>query len=245
MGMGMRGKVWRPQIQGLSGRHRLLTFDNRGIGESDASERGFQMRDLADDCIRLVDELGWDRFHLVGVSLGGMVAQHVAMGHQERLISLSLIATQPGGRVAWVPPMSGIRSWVRVNTRSGSGRLRAMQTLLYPPEFLASVDQTAMRERLADMAMPPAPRKTVMRQLRAVMGHRAGRRLKKVRVPTLVVRPGRDSLVWASHSETLAKLLPNSRLVRFDDAGHGVTFQEAEALNRELLAHFAEAEQLA
>lgn len=240
MGLGMSGRVWRPQVEDLSADHRLVTFDNPGIGQSEDHGRSYEMADLARDALRVADAAGFGSFHLIGVSMGGMIAQHVALAERDRLRSLTLIATQPGGRLAWLPPTKGVPRFLRAQfTREPKARQRALERLLYPEDFTLSADQAALAQRMADMTAKPAPPHVSRRQVRAVMRHNAYRNLSTLNVPTLVVQPGRDVLVDPRHSERLAKLLPNVRLERFDDAGHGIIFQSAARLNPLLRSHVA------
>jgi 3-oxoadipate enol-lactonase len=199
------------------------------------------MKDMARDAARVMDDLGWERAHLVGVSMGGMVAQELALLHPSRFMSLTLIATQAGGPTGWVPPGDGLRTFAQAFA-GGGGRLAALQKLLYPPEFVASMDADKMREQLAVRFGRPAPRATVLGQISAVVRHDTRARLARLRLPCLVVRPGQDRLVEPSRSDALAELVPGAQLVELADAGHGVTFQCAEALNAMLLSHFAAAE---
>ncbi|MCA9573870.1 MAG: alpha/beta hydrolase [Polyangiales bacterium] len=242
MGLGMRGEVWGPQVAALRAQHQVVTYDHRGLGGSESSPTPlWTMKDMARDAARVMDDLGWERAHLVGVSMGGMVAQELALLHPSRFMSLTLIATQAGGPTGWVPPGDGIRTFARAFL-GGGGRLDALQQLLYPPEFVASMDADKIREQLAIRFGRPAPQATVLGQLSAVLRHDTRARLGRLRLPCLIVRPGRDRLVQPSRSDDLARLIPFSSLVRLDDAGHGVTFQSAEALNAMLLSHFAAAE---
>lgn len=242
MGLGMRGEVWAPQVAALQQTHRVATFDHRGVGGSESSDTPlWTMKDMARDAARVMDDLGWERAHLVGVSMGGMVAQELALLHPKRFMSLTLIATQAGGPTGWVPPVDGAVNFARTLV-GGGGRLAALQALLYPPEFVASMDAGKMQEQLAVRFGTPAPRSTMIGQVSAVMRHDTRARLPRLRVPTLVVRPGKDRLVDSTRNDDLVKLIPGATLVRLDDAGHGVTFQCAEALNAMLLSHFAAAE---
>lgn len=242
MGLGMRGVVWAPQVAALEPHHRVATYDHRGVGGSEVSPSPlWTMKDMARDAARVMDDLGWERAHLVGVSMGGMVAQELALLHPTRFMSLTLIATQAGGPTGWLPPRRGLASFVR-SLAGGAGRVAALQQLLYPPEFVASMDPDKMREQLAVRFGTPAPSATLVGQISAVMRHDTRARLARLRLPCLVVRPGRDILVDPSRSDDLAGLVPGAQLVRLDDAGHGVTSQCAEALNAMLLSHFAAAE---
>ena len=242
MGLGMRGIVWRPQIEILSEDHRLATFDHRGVGDSDPPPGPFRMRDMAFDALRVAGALGWQRFHLVGISMGGMVAQEVALAAPERVASLALIATQPGGPTGMIPTPGGLRDFASAILGPRAGRLPAMERLLYPPEFLATVDRAELARRLGDQAAEPADRRVVLLQIAAVAGFDARHRLGEIVAPTLVVQPGRDALVRPGHAEVLARGIPGARLHTFHDAGHGVAFQHARPLSELLRAHIAEVE---
>lgn len=242
MGLGMRGDVWAPQVSALQQTHRVVTFDHRGLGGSESSDTPlWTMKDMARDAGRVMDDLGWERAHLVGVSMGGMVAQELALQQPKRFMSLTLIATQAGGPRGWIPPRDGAVNFARTLV-GGGGRLAALQALLYPPEFVASVDPVKMQEQLAVRFGKPAPPRTMLGQISAVMRHDTRARLPRLRVPTLVVRPGKDRLVDSSRNDDLARLIDGASLVRLDHAGHGITFQCADALNAMLLSHFAAAE---
>jgi 3-oxoadipate enol-lactonase len=239
MGFGMRGALWRPQVEALSARHRVATYDHLGVGGSDAPRRTPTIAQMAQDALRLLDELGWRSVHVVGVSMGGMISQELALAAPGRIRSLSLIATHAGGLYTCLPPAEGLMRFVQANASAPAGRVEALKRLLYTPEFLATADEASLDQRIADMVGRRAPRRVVQGQLLAVLRHRTAARLGQIRVPTLVVKPGRDILIAPGNSDRLARLIPGARLVSFDEAGHGLTFQSAEALNRELLGHIA------
>jgi 3-oxoadipate enol-lactonase len=241
MGFGMRGNMWDPQVEGLRQDHRLCYFDNRGVGKSDSPEPPWTMAEMADDARRVLDELGWESAHLVGVSMGGMIAQELALAHPQRFTSLTLIATHPGGPLAWVPAARGIRFFLEAQRGTTEHRLRALQQLLYPPEFTRRFGGQKLAERMR-RAGRRAPMSTLGAQLRAIMGHDARSRLRRLRMPTLVVRPARDILVRPGACDALIASMPHARVLRLDDAGHGAIFQCADEVNDALRRHFAEAE---
>ena len=242
MGFGMRGALWYPQVQTLQDQHRVATYDHPGIGQSPPGPRYPTMQLMAGHAQRLLDHLGWDRAHIVGVSMGGMIAQNLVLEAPERVRSLSLIATHAGGIGAWVPTLSGLRQFVKANRGSGERRVRALQELLYPAAYLETVDKDVMRQRMSGYVAKRAPRETLLGHMYAVSKHATERRLKAVTAPTLIVKPSLDILVRPGHSDRIHARIPGSRLLTFDDAGHGVTFQKADELNAALLEHFARAE---
>ena len=239
MGYGMRGVVWRPQIDNLKTDHRVLTYDHPGLGQSDKAEAWPTIRHLSQHPLRILDELAWDDAHLVGVSMGGMIAQELVLRAPKRISSLTLIATHAGGLKTMLPSLKGLRLFVRGNLQTGQGRIRTLQELLYTPEFLARVDGADLDRRMVDVLGEPAPRATLLGHLHAVMRHRTRSRLRSIAVPTLVVRPGRDLLVDPSNSDLLHASIPDARLLRFDRSGHGLTFEEADALNQAFRDHVA------
>ena len=242
MGFGMSGVVWRPQVEVLRESHRVVWYDHLGVGESDPAPEWPTMATMAADARRLLDEVGFASAHVIGVSMGGMIAQELALSSPSRLRSLTLIATHPGGVRACLPSPEGLLRFAQGNLGGPATRVQALKRLLYTPEFLAGVDHEQMDRRMNDMVGKRAARATVRGHLAAVLRHRTGARLDRVRVPTLVVRPGRDLLISPKNSDALARRIPGARVVRFDDAGHGITFQCASALNGEIARHVAAAE---
>jgi 3-oxoadipate enol-lactonase len=243
MGFGMRGSMWQPQLEGLSPRHRVVTFDHRGIGESAPVQGSMTMAELAADALRVADAAGFHTMHVVGVSLGGMIAQELALAAAGRVRSLTLVATQAGGALGWLPTLEGVRLFLKANRSSGPGRLRALEELLYPRAFLETCDRRALAQRTGATVTLLAAKATRLAQLRAVLQHDTRRRLSRLRMPTLIVRPGLDVLIRPQRSDELSRLIPHARVLRYDDAGHGVVYQHASLINASLLDHFAAAEE--
>lgn len=239
MGFAMRGLVWRPQLDLLPLHHRVITYDHRGIGRSESAGRLWTMQLLAADARRVLDAAGWESAHVVGVSMGGMVAQELALRHPERVRSLTLVVTHGGGAAAWRPSREGLSALSATLAGPVAGRVEALERLLYPAEYLASVDRVAFRASLGDRTGYKPPRRTLVGQLGAIVRHHTVPRLPRIAVPTLVVRAGRDILVDPAHSHTLAERIPGAELLDFPDAGHGVIHQCRDPLNERLLAHFA------
>jgi pimeloyl-ACP methyl ester carboxylesterase len=258
MGFGMRGAIWRPQVEGLESDHQVATYDHLGTGDSDAPvtlthrgklstaltlARDVTMASMARDALRVMDALGWPDAHVVGVSMGGMIAQEIVLRFPSRVRSLTLIATHPGGVSTLFPSREGIRRFAAANlTTDPKARVGALKRLLYPDAFLRRVDVAALDRRITEMAGKRASASTVAGHFGAVLRHRTRARLHRIQVPTMIVRPGLDILIDPRNSDTLAREIPHARLVRFDDAGHGVTFQCAAEVNREIARHVASAD---
>ncbi len=240
MGFVMRGAAWRFQVPALSARHTVCTLDNRGAGRTVAPLRPWTMGVFADDVRALLDARGWDRAHVVGVSMGGMVAQELALRAPDRLRSLTLIATHAGGARARVPPRRGLRALLQAEVARESGaRHRAVARMLFPDAFLERCDRTWLEGVLHEDFGQPVPLPRQLAQYAAILRHDTRRRLSAISAPTLVVKPGEDALVPPEESERLASTIPGARLFELPDAGHGLIRQCADELNDALLEHFA------
>ncbi len=249
MGFGMQGRVWRPQVQDLGRDHRLAFFDHRGVGESErGAARRWRMADMAGDALRVMDAAGWESAHVVGVSMGGMIAQHLALRAEPRVRSMTLIATHQGGLLTALPTPRGMKLFMDSFLAKGRGeKVAALRELLYPSDFLATVDEAALAQRMRDQVGRPAPRPVLLAQLEAVWRHRTGARLVGLEVPTLIVKPAQDLLVRPECSDALRVRMPHARFLELADAGHGATFQAARAINDAIrrLVSDAEAHRLA
>lgn len=238
MGFGMSGIAWHPQATRLEGHHRVVLYDSRGLGKSTEGAGPHDLHTMADDTAALLDHLGWERAHVVGVSMGGMIAQHLALRHTGRVRSLSLIATSPGPLTRNLPGGKGIRLFLQANTSKGEGRLNALRKLLFPPEYASQTVDPSMLEAIG------APSKPHVRlsHLRSIFSHDVRKELGALAsVPTLVIKPALDLLVPPRGSDAIAANLPGARLVEFADGGHGLTAQHPEAVTRLLREHFAAA----
>lgn len=242
MGFTVRGRAWRFQVPALEENHRVVTFDHRGVGESDAPAGAYSMRQLADDALGLMDHLGWDDAHVVGVSMGGMVAQHIALEHRERARSLTLLATSAGGFWSRLPRGRGAWYFAKSLLGRGEGRLDAVTKLLFPASFRATVDRAWLTGVIREDFGARPPRRGRRGQLHAVMGHDLRARLHELEgLPVLIVKPEQDLLIHPKQSERLHRLIPGSRLARLPDAGHGL-LRHAEELNGILLEHIEAAD---
>lgn len=238
MGFGMPGSVWTPQVEELKADHQCCYYDHLGVGESDRGPLFRTIPGMADDAVRVLDELQWDRAHVVGVSMGGMIAQELGLRFADRIHSLTLIATHGGAAIASWPTPKGIWLFLKGLFGGRRARMRSLPRLLYTREFLDSIDSDLLRQHMgARLGKPPAFH-TVLGQLAAVLRHSTESRLWQLGAPTLLVRPGQDILIRPSQTDRLAERIPGARVLRFDDAGHGVTFQKAAELNAALRDHF-------
>ena len=244
-GTGLHGAGWLPQVEGLADRYQCLYFDNRGMGRSQPLGERITVEQMAEDVQVLMDAQGWTSAHIVGHSLGGLVALCLAISAPSRVRSLSLLCTFARGadatRMTWPMFWQGLRTYI------GTRRMRRLAFLEYvmPPHILATEDRDKLAERLPpifghDLADQPP---VVMKQLAAMRAYDATARLAELAgTPTLVALAGHDRIARPELGRALAAGIPRSRLVEFPDAAHGVCIQSAGEINALLHEHFSAAE---
>lgn len=243
MGLGMQGLAWAPQRDFLENACQTLIFDHPGIGQSGRTGHHLRLEDHADDLASLLRTLGWSDCHVIGVSMGGMVAQVLAGRHTDLVKSVCLVATSFGGwrmGAAIVPNAS-----LLVGCFVGKPRARARATLrmLFPEEFLQNGGRRQLKSTLYPALGPPPEVTEIVRQTIAATrfdGRRYRSKLKNMAVT--VVRASRDVLIPPSESDRLARSIPNSRLVEFPASGHGIGWQNPIGLSELIVNHVSFAE---
>lgn len=247
MGLTVPGRSWRSVLPHLQTNHRVAYFDHRGVGGSEAPRGPYSMAQMAGDVIGLMDHLGWAQAHVVGLSMGGMVAQHVALNARNRVRSLSLLATHAGGWQARLPQPKGVYHFIQTQLlRDRQAKLAALCAMLFPEEFLKTCDRRALQMGLEEDFGESVAKTVLLSQYAAIQGHYTADKLGRLKgLPTLVIRPGQDLLVRPEESDRLARLIPDARVARLDACGHAVTRQDPQAVSAELLLHFANADRAA
>jgi len=240
-GVGVIGKGWKPQVEALRDRYTLITIDNRGIGRSTASTPP-TIEAMAADVLAVADAEHVDRFHLAGHSMGGVIAQQVALTVPSRIFSLALLCTFFRGRQGTMIAPSKLGTAIRSRVGTRRMRRRAFVELVMPREFLATQDRDRLCADLGelfgrDLADSPA---IVMQQLRAMGRYDASERLSHLNgIPTLVVSAEHDCIARPKYGRALAAAIPGARYVEIPGAGHAVVIQKADEVNRLLREHLS------
>jgi 3-oxoadipate enol-lactonase len=221
--------TWDFQMEALLGAGlRVLRFDNRGIGASDAPAGPYTSALLAEDAKALVDELGITDFHLLGVSMGGMIAQEYALAHPGDLRSLTLACTYatPGPFCSRM-----FRLWEELAPKEGVAFVMRDVTLwaFTVPFFQEREDE--LREFEAAMADITMPVDAYLAQLHVIQHHDATDRLGQIDVPTLVLAGEEDILIPTRLSHALHELVPGSRWVTVP-GGHACLWEHPEPFNQ-------------
>lgn len=238
-GVGVAGDAWRPQIDALASQYRMLAYDHRGIGRSGyAGREKLSIPLMAADALALMDAAGWATCHVVGHSMGGVVAQRLALTRPNRVRTLSLLCTVARGADA--TRLTPATLWLGLRSKIGTRRQRrrAFLELIHPRGTLSPEEAEREAEALArlfghDLADTPP---VVFRQLSALSREDTRRELHRLSgIPTLVVGAEQDVITRPSFGQELAELIPDARWVKLRQAAHGVTLHRPELINPLLL----------
>lgn len=237
-GLGSDRGEWMAQIPVFARRFRVIAFDNRGSGESGAPPGPYTTSAMADDAAVLLSLLEVTRAHVLGVSLGGMIAQEVALRHPGRVGRLVLACTTPGGEISVRPSPEALAAFARAPGGDRESELRRTVPFLYSSRFRREHPEE-IEAFIARRLAAPSSEEGYAAQLSAAVGHSAGDRLKEIRSPTLVITGSADLLVPPVNSERIAARIPGAKLVRIPGAPHRLFAEDAEAFNREVLDYLA------
>ena len=222
-GLGYARWGWDPVVPALAERYRVLTFDNRGIGESDKPDGPYTAELMAGDALQVLDEAGVERAHVVGASLGGMIAQEVAAAAPERVDKLVLCCTTPGGADA--VPMPAVTLQLLADSASLEPAValrRFIENALGTPPDDGLVEEL-LRRRLAD---PPDP---LGWQAQAAAGTTFPGIAGSIAAPTLVLHGTEDNVVDHRNAELLADRIPGASVRLFPGTGHMFFWEQPDA----------------
>lgn len=224
MGYGSTMELWEPAlVESLAARRRVIVFDNRGMGGSEAGTGDFSIARFADDTAGLMEALGVARASVLGWSMGSMVAQELALRHPERVDRLVLYAGHSDASM--FPPAEEVMRTLADVSGTPEEQGARFISLLFPPLWLR--DNGARVREVFYRPMGRIPGEIVGRQAMAI-GAWAGSsaRLGSIAAPTLVIAGAEDRLVPPENSRFLASRIPAAKLVMVEGTGHGLMFQD-------------------
>lgn len=220
---------WLPQRRFFRKYYRVITFDNRGAGKSDKPPGPYSTRMMADDTVELMGVLGIEKAHIVGLSMGGMIAQELAINYPRRVMKLVLAAT-----------------YARQDETSGDTPELAKFLHLDPEKKASALIGLAFNKpfyrfsfgllaRIQTRFMAASGEVGIAGQSEACLKHDTVERLSSIKAPTLVIVGTGDRIIRPVSSEVLAGKIPNAKLVRVEGASHYFSFEMKNIFNREVL----------
>jgi 3-oxoadipate enol-lactonase len=235
-GLGYARWGWHDLPERLAERLHVVAFDNRGIGASDVPDGPYDAAGMAADAVAVLDAVGAERAHVVGSSLGGMIAQELALGWPERVSRLVLLSTTPGGADAAPMPQVTVDLIQRMPTLPPEEALRqAVANALAPAHTTDALVEEIVAHRLADPQDPAG----WQAQAHAGVTYDGGGRLGAITAPALVLHGTDDVVVAPANGRLLAERIPDARLVELEGHGHLPFWEDPERVAAELLAFLA------
>jgi pimeloyl-ACP methyl ester carboxylesterase len=232
-------------IEALSKKFKLVMFDNRDVGRTDISEREYTMKLFADDTAGLMNALGISKAHILGISMGGMIAQELVLNYPEKVAKLVLCST--GSQWCFSQEISRIMLAVSELPREELTRMILSLEFAsdFPSDFLKkhpfvvicfTSDFVKENPDLADLlfqraAEHPISKEGWMRQLNAMRGFNTYGRLQQIRVPTLILHGGKDVEIPPKNGSILAEAIPNAKLVYLEKSAHYLAEEMREVIN--------------
>jgi pimeloyl-ACP methyl ester carboxylesterase len=208
-----------PFLAPLQERFDVVIFDNRGIGLSGPIEGPFTIVEMADDTAGLLDQLGIESAHVVGISMGGMIAQELALARPERLRSLTLGCTYCGGPGSRLMPEESVQKLVAgMSSGDREKAIRASYEVNLSPAFRADEGRYAAFHEMATAV--PSAKRTIELQAQAIFGHDTSGRLGEISTPTLIVHGTEDAVLPYPNGQQISSLMPQARFETLADVGH-------------------------
>jgi 3-oxoadipate enol-lactonase len=230
-GVGVGRWGWEPVADRLARRFQVITIDNRGIGASDTQPGHYSTRVMADDVLAVLDHAGIQRASVVGTSLGGMIAQELALAHPERVERLVLVATIPGGPRSRPMPLGTTYLLASARFMTSQAKLREFVQKTLGATTLRRRPKVARRLATRKLAHPQSESAWRAQTAAGMLFNPLGRQ-RHITQPTLIVQGTADQVVALGNAEVLAGLLPNASVQRFDGAGHLLYWEQPKRFVR-------------
>jgi len=230
-GVGYGTWLWAKQIPELSQHFHVIAFDNRGVGRSDKPDSDYTIPLLASDAYELLRALHIEHASVLGISLGGFIAQQLALDHPEIINKLILCSTSCGGPTM-ILPKGEVLQFMAFG--AGKETFQRGLELAFAQEYREKHPEEIAR-LTAPMRRTPQPRYAYLRQFMAPLTFNSEPRLHEITVPVLVMAGEADQVVPVENSRRLAAQLPNAQLITFPNAGHLFVVERADEVNKIIL----------
>lgn len=223
-GLSNHSGHWTTLLPPFAREYRVIIFDNRGTGRTDKPETPYTMEMMAADAKGVLDAVGVEKANVLGVSLGGMIAQEFALDYPERVINLILGCTSCGGTHAIPPTPESTAFLINPERAKLSLEQRARDTapFLWTQQYIDEHPE-AVDTYVAITTKYPTPLHGLAGQMQAATGRDTFDRLPKIKAPTLVIAGDADRLIPFENSKVLASRITGAELVIIPNAGHAFT----------------------
>jgi len=241
MGYGSNSGHWLAILDKLAKEHRVIIFDNRGTGRSDKPDIPYTAKMMTGDIIGLLDAIGIGATNVLGVSMGGMIAQEFALSYPERIKSLILGCTSCGGPNAIPPSPEAMAFLFDPEQAKLSNEEKALATIpwLWNKDFIDKHPE-AVKRYVAVTTEHPTPPHSYTCQANFIMAFSSYDRLPGLKAPTLVICGTKDRLIQPENSKILASRIANAKLTIIENAGHGFMSDSAEESSKIILRFLSE-----
>ncbi|MER3445818.1 MAG: hypothetical protein C4291_02810 [Candidatus Dadabacteria bacterium] len=230
-GLTMDVNGWYLQVQPFSERYTVLRYDCRGQGQSDKPDTEYSQEMHADDLKGLMDKIGIQKAHLVGISNGGMIAQHFTLKYPERVGALVLVDTC--SHIDTLLEMI-IKVWIRATEIGGSEfRYDVSLPVLFAESFIKKNLEVILS--MKEISVKNNPPKPIINLAKSCLKHNVDDRIREIKSPTLIIVGEEDILIPIKYSKILNEKIEGSRLVVIKDCGHVPILEKPEEFNRIVL----------
>jgi pimeloyl-ACP methyl ester carboxylesterase len=225
MGLGSCLEMWHRTLPVVTPHYRTIVFDNRGVGRSDVPAGPYSIPTMASDAVAVMDAAGIEKARVYGISMGGIIAQELALGYPERVRSLILGCTTHGGPMSIPADKKVLDVLMTRGSMTVEEAIEAMLPFVYDAgtareELEIDID---LRRRYA-----PTP-EGYYAQLQGILDYESRSRLSQITAPTLVIHGETDQLIPAANGRMIASLIPGAKLVMIPNASHIFTTDQPKA----------------
>jgi len=237
--MGLRRNVewWYRQIPALSKHFKVLVFDNRGAGRTDKPKMDYSIQLFADDTAGLMETLSIREANILGVSMGGYIAQELTLNYPDRVKRLVLACTGPGGEKAVLASPERLKKFTANEGLTPEEILKKDMDIYFSDEYIVK-NQEKMEEFIKISLRYYQPLDAFERQFAACLRHDTVNHLSRIDVPTLILTGDDDPLVPPENSKILNALIPRSELIFFPGKRHCFFIEEADRFNQMVIGFF-------
>jgi len=231
-GLGVSTWIWEKQVSALSKHFTTMVYDNRGVGKSEKPAGPYSISLMADDLAALLDSLKLSPAHILGISMGGFIAQDFALRYPAKVDRLILVATSAGGpdHVPMAPDVLALMFAADGQPRDLTRRKLA---LAYSDSFMQKSGEV---EHLIDLRLAdPQPPAAYMAQAMAGAAFNLSEKVQQIKAPTLIMAATGDRLVPVANARNLNKKIPHSRLKIYNGYGHQFFVENADEFNHDVI----------